>query len=176
MIVYGIVPVSALSPPAGASAETSKAIHAKPRALPAPLFHALSPACKDTLGDSADGETERAGEEAFVECWSCVASGVGVDFAVGETNSRAEVTRDAAPPFPGRVQKLEEPKGLVQDAGAGSKGRRELERSGKAGLEAVVERMPVARTLGRGSWHGGDGRAAYTESTEEQEEGMRQQQ
>ncbi|EKM57389.1 uncharacterized protein PHACADRAFT_208459 [Phanerochaete carnosa HHB-10118-sp] len=232
------------------SVEKAKAIYAKLCELPAPLFHAPSPACKDGLdpalqpaiadlllhpaleaafhllnhalypahflvrkmqnaragqhlhgilhrvegdydnarvwyveasglGERTNNKTDRGGEDAFVEFWSSMAGLVacepGVGGAVEAAGGGAELARNAAIAFIERVQRLKEnSKGQVQDAGAGKEERRVLEQISKAELEAVVEW--AAREYGWGTWHGGDGSASYTESTEEQKEEMRRQQ
>ncbi|GJE96646.1 hypothetical protein PsYK624_128460 [Phanerochaete sordida] len=128
-------------------------------------------------GDRANEKTVRDGEGAFVAFWGGVAGHLGVVESVGEVDegSRARVARDAALAFLDRVQRLKEiSKGPAQDAGAGTEERAILERISSAELDAVVEW--AAGEYGWDTWHGGDGSAAYTESTEEQKEEMRQQQ
>lgn len=121
------------------------------------------------LGERTNELTKTEGEDAFVAFWS----GVCTD---GENKrTEAERARDASLAFLDRVQTLaEQSDGQAQDYGKGTKEREELERISKAELESVVEW--AARTYGWGTWNGGDGSAAYTGSTDEQKEEMRQQQ
>lgn len=123
-------------------------------------------------GERTTPETRLEGEEGCVAFWGRVAELEGRDaFAEG----RKEQAVDAAMAFLDRVQVLKETsKGQIQDAGAGTDERAALERISRAELQAVVEW--VTRTYGWGTWNGGDGSEAYTESTEEQKKEMVEQQ
>lgn len=132
-------------------------------------------------GDRANAETDRAGEDAFVRFWAGMAGLVGgspadPEDARGDADGGARrAARDVAFAFLARVQRLKtRSKGCVHDAGAGTEERAVLERVSAAELDAVV--AWAAETYGWGTWHGGDGSDAYTGSTEEQKEEMRQQQ